>query len=383
MPTRHLFSPDYISVLVADDDPVFRGLVVARLERMNGHAVEAADGVAAWSQLTTQQFDVALVDLNMPGLDGIGLIQCMRGYAYTRHMPIVVMTANDDAETISAALSAGATAFLTKPINWQLFENHLNLIHSTARAERKQRTSMQLMKATNRAKHVIVDALSAQVRTSTLQARARLQDLSILPVGSLMVSDTVDELLEDLDRLAAASKRASHFASILSHDIDASDQTVLLADLIGELIQAVSPEAEAKSNTIRIHSEVPHAHVRCDKDSVQLAIGELLNNALTHALPGQAVEVSTRRYPDGMLAVEIKDNGCGMHPETVARILGALDPSGLNHLAQAEIGFGLPLAKAIAQAHGGELEVRSMTGRGTSALFLLPPDRVRFPAGQN
>ncbi len=78
---------DPLRVLVADDDPILRSLMRARLVRFNGHAVDAEDGLAAWTLLCSQTFDIAIVDLGMPNLDGISLIQCMRGYPRTRHLP--------------------------------------------------------------------------------------------------------------------------------------------------------------------------------------------------------------------------------------------------------------------------------------------------------
>src|SRR5262245_18973837 len=91
---------DPLRILVADDDPILRSLMRARLVRFNGQAVDAEDGLTAWRLLCSQTFDMAIVDLGMPNLDGISLIQCIRGYPRTRHLPIIVVTAQDDRTSI-------------------------------------------------------------------------------------------------------------------------------------------------------------------------------------------------------------------------------------------------------------------------------------------
>lgn len=111
--------------LVADDDPIFRSLVTARLARMSCAVVEAEDGGSAWSKARCQNFDLAIVDFEMPGLEGINLIGCLRGHKSTQHLPIVMCTSRTDGEAMRAAINAGVTSFLTKPLNWVLFDNHL------------------------------------------------------------------------------------------------------------------------------------------------------------------------------------------------------------------------------------------------------------------
>ncbi|HZA02405.1 MAG TPA: response regulator [Hyphomicrobiaceae bacterium] len=114
-----------IRVLVADDEPITRFLTASKLARLNGHVLEAEDGLSAWDLLLSQPCQLAVIDLEMPKLDGFGLIQCVRGHPNTKHLPIVVLTSRDDKEAIERALIAGATSYLIKPLNWKLFGHHI------------------------------------------------------------------------------------------------------------------------------------------------------------------------------------------------------------------------------------------------------------------
>lgn len=117
-------------VLVADDDPIFRSLVASRLAQLACGIVEAGDGGCAWREARRHTFDLAIVDFEMPGLDGIALIQCLRGHPKTKHLPIVMCTSRTDSAAMREAIGAGITSFLTKPVNWSLFDSHIaHLFH--------------------------------------------------------------------------------------------------------------------------------------------------------------------------------------------------------------------------------------------------------------
>ncbi|HEX5693594.1 MAG TPA: ATP-binding protein, partial [Arenimonas sp.] len=101
-------------VLLVEDDPVVAA-VVQDLLRQQGHAVEhAAHGLAALSALAAADFDLALLDLDLPGLDGFQLARLLR--AQGRRLPLLALTARADAEAEREALAAGMDGFLRKPV---------------------------------------------------------------------------------------------------------------------------------------------------------------------------------------------------------------------------------------------------------------------------
>ena len=115
-------------VIVVDDDPIFRSLVAAKLQKLSHEVVEAEDGGEAWSLIAQGDFQLALVDLEMPRFKGIELIRCIRSHPRTSRMPIVVVTSRNDSEAVRTSLEAGATSFVTKPLNWSMFSNHIEYL---------------------------------------------------------------------------------------------------------------------------------------------------------------------------------------------------------------------------------------------------------------
>jgi CheY-like chemotaxis protein len=114
-----------VDVLVADDDPIFRALATSRLLTVGCVTCQARDGGEAWNIVRGQKISLAVVDLDMPGLDGFSLIHCLRGHPQTRHIPIIVCTSREDQASMNEALMAGATSFFRKPVNWTVLEKHI------------------------------------------------------------------------------------------------------------------------------------------------------------------------------------------------------------------------------------------------------------------
>lgn len=127
------------TVLIADDDPDFRGLLVHRAERMGLRIVEARDGNAAMDQLGEHPFDVLILDLYMPGKTGLEVFEAAR--RIDTEIQALVMTGNASVETAVEALRAGAYDYLMKPLeSLAVFElsltralEHRHLLRENAR----------------------------------------------------------------------------------------------------------------------------------------------------------------------------------------------------------------------------------------------------------
>jgi diguanylate cyclase (GGDEF)-like protein/PAS domain S-box-containing protein len=109
-------------VLVADDDPVMRFLMLEMLAQVGLNAVEAADGIQALECYRSMTPDLILLDVDMPGLDGFAVCGEIRriesGNAANSTVPIIMVTGGDELEAVTQAYEVGATDFVSKPINW-------------------------------------------------------------------------------------------------------------------------------------------------------------------------------------------------------------------------------------------------------------------------
>jgi two-component system chemotaxis response regulator CheY len=107
---------DY-TCLIVEDSPMMRQLLVFALSRIkNLSTVEADDGVDALKKLAAGRFDIILVDINMPIMDGLKLVKRIRTDAVHKDVPIMIITTEGSNEDRQRALQLGANAYITKPI---------------------------------------------------------------------------------------------------------------------------------------------------------------------------------------------------------------------------------------------------------------------------
>lgn len=103
-------------VLVVDDSKVMREMVVACLRPYPGLTfTHASSGLEAIERLSLKPYDLIVLDLNMPDIGGIEVVEFVRGQDTLRHLPIVVVTTRGDEASRTRALQAGADRFMTKP----------------------------------------------------------------------------------------------------------------------------------------------------------------------------------------------------------------------------------------------------------------------------
>ncbi len=104
-------------ILIVEDSPTMRQLLVFALKRLKEvEIVEAQDGMDGLRKVTSDGFDLALIDINMPVMDGLKLISLIRGEQSLQSMPICVITTEGATEDRDRALALGANEYLTKPI---------------------------------------------------------------------------------------------------------------------------------------------------------------------------------------------------------------------------------------------------------------------------
>ncbi len=122
-------------ILVVDDDPILREFATVYLSSPCATIDTACDGVAARIRLGQVPYDVVLLDIEMPQLDGFSLLHEIRSDERLRHLPVIMLTGHDDIASIDRAYHAGANSFAAKPVNWRQLSYQIRyvLAHKPAR----------------------------------------------------------------------------------------------------------------------------------------------------------------------------------------------------------------------------------------------------------
>ncbi len=104
-------------VLIVEDSPTMRQVLCFALKRLGKvEIVEAQDGVDGLKKISSDKFDLALIDINMPLMDGLKLVRLIRGDPRCKEVPIAMITTESGREDRERALHLGANAYLTKPV---------------------------------------------------------------------------------------------------------------------------------------------------------------------------------------------------------------------------------------------------------------------------
>jgi DNA-binding response OmpR family regulator len=168
-----------VRLLFADDDPILREFASVHLGTETGAVVTAADGEDAWGLLQDASFDLLLIDLEMPRLDGFGLVRRLRQDPRFRDVPVIVVTGREDVSAIDRAFDAGATSFLVKPINWRLLTYQVRFVLRAQRAMSSLHAARQTAPVGALAPGAVMRELlteSAPLLTLAMQGDAAMQD---------------------------------------------------------------------------------------------------------------------------------------------------------------------------------------------------------------
>lgn len=128
---------DRIELLAVDDDPIQREFCTVYLSTPDVEVTTADSAEDGLAKLALVDFDILLVDVDMPGIDGIEMVRRLRANPRYDAVPIMVITGREDMVSIDQAYEAGATSFMCKPVNWRLLSHQVRFLLRAHRALEK------------------------------------------------------------------------------------------------------------------------------------------------------------------------------------------------------------------------------------------------------
>ena len=183
------------------------------------------------------------------------------------------------------------------------------------------------------------------------------------------VKEFADLSEQELDRIETLVQNLLKITKLDAGAIVLEKATENVEDMMRDIELHFAYRARQEKKEI-ILSGSDHLSLFCDRDWLNEAIDNIVKNAFDHTESGATIRVAWKELPSGVQIV-ITDNGCGIHPEDIHHIFKRFYRSRFSKDTQG-IGLGLPLAKAIIEAHGGLIEVESELGIGTSFIMNFP-----------
>ena len=173
----------------------------------------------------------------------------------------------------------------------------------------------------------------------------------------------------ELDRMETLVQNLLKIVKLDAGAIVFEKEKESVADMMQDLELHFAYRAKQEQKEI-VLSGADDISLFCDRDWLSEAIGNIVKNALDHTQKGEAVHIEWKALPSAV-QIAVRDNGCGIHPEDLYHIFKRFYRSRFSKDTQG-IGLGLPLAKAIIEAHGGVIEVESELGIGTRFIVNFP-----------
>lgn len=368
---------EHARILVADDDPILREFASVQLSTPVATVECVPDGAEAWKRLQDGDFDLALVDIEMPKLDGFALVERIRADARLQYLPVVMLTGREDIASIDRAYRVGATSFVTKPVNWRQLSHQIRYVLRTSRLEGDLRAATVRAEEAARLKGNLLGVLRHEFRTplNSIIGFAELLGASAKEAGSDTCCQHARFITDSGHQLLTMFSEMMALAELGSSDVKLSEDVYGLPRLIELALATVAQVAQEHGVATMVDGEVPDLDILCDRDQMLRMLRHLLHNAVVHG--GKNVRLGVERAADGGLTLTINDDGPGIPPDRLEACLEAFGQGDMTLTrASSGLGLGLPLAKRIAALHGGALDIDSTPGAGTCARINLPANRL-------
>ncbi len=343
---RSSISPAYrVPILAVDDTPANLLALQALTDHLDIDLITAASGAEAIEHSTRREYALILLDVMMPGIDGLETLKQLRALPSARTTPVIFLTARDlNRSMMSRAYALGAVDYLTKPFDTEALLAKLAAFIALYQKEQEIRRQANALAAKDQ--HIAVLAHDLRTPLSVIAMGARLlQDEEHPQVRGIATRidravNRMQELTSDVLSLAQAADRK------LEPVLEYGDLAVLCTEFVDDF-QATYPNVRFER---RIQAA---ANCSFDPRRMQQAIGNLLSNAVKFG--DGWVSLALTAAAD-FVTVEIANGGTPIPAERLPSLFKRFERASDT---QPGTGLGLYIVRSIARAHGGDVTVTS------------------------
>ncbi len=385
-----------IKLLIVDDLPENLLALEASI-RDDGYSIhQASSGEEALALLLEHEFALAILDVQMPGMNGFELAELIRGMARTKHLPIVfVSAAGKELDYAFKGYENGAVDFLYKPLDPYTVKSKVQVFVDLFRQRTELRRQLVALEESRRRQQALV----AELQTAQIELKRALQ------MRDEFMSMVVHELRTPLSVLAMEVR-------VRQHQLAADNTAFFATDNLGKMFERDHRQVRSLTRLIDDMldvSQIQHGKLsirrsRCDltamlrrvvsevsgqrsdvpitlnADCVELSgdwdefrLEQVVVNLLTNALRyggGKPIAVELTQLP-GAAAIRVSDRGVGIAPEDRTRVFEQFVRVG-DRMRTQGLGLGLYITKQLVEAHGGTISVDSTLGEGSTFTVALP-----------
>lgn len=374
-----------IRLLIVDDETVFRNNLAKLLHRRGIPCQQAADGRSCLDVFENHPPDVLVLDVKLPGLGGIEVLQRIRKKGYATE--VILLTGEATTQGGVEGIKAGAFDYLAKPIEIE----HL-ITKVTQAYDKIQRLSAQKKEADFRKKvekrMMAAERLAALGTLAAGVAHEINNPLAIINeaagwIGMLLKKDELSRVpyrrdfenaLEKIDKSIERAKMITHQLLGMVKNHDETHTRVDVTELVEEAIQLVTRFAKKKRIAIALFAGSGRIEIISDPNQLRQVLINLLSNAIDAEPPSGTIRVSLEQKKNEV-TIAVQDNGHGIPKEQAGKVF---DPFFTTKAPGQGTGLGLFVSRRIVERLCGQIEFKSQIGRGTTFYVSLPTKTTGF-----
>jgi len=362
------------SLILVVDDNQENLKVVSNLLKGKGYQIALSmNAENAYNVLQTNQVDLILLDVMMPGEDGYSLCRRIKQEAHLAEIPVIFLTALTDTNDLLEGFKAGGVDYITKPFRREELLARVKSHVELSQAKRNILEQAELIQQINRTRDRMYSVISHDIKSPFANISMMI---SMIADGYLEVdSDDFREIIENLNYSTKETytllENLLQWTRTQTGNLETHPETVSVLDLVENSLGFVSMNAEHKEISIEVDvAERIKLHV--DPNMIKSVIRNLLSNAIKFTHNGGVIKLTTEQN-DEHIALLISDNGVGMNEEQMNNLFKEnifSTTAGTGN--EKGSGLGLHLVYDFTRRNGGQIKVQSQPDEGTTF-------RIEFP----
>jgi signal transduction histidine kinase len=363
---------DKIQVLIADDEDPLRNTIAAWLNDEGFDVEQAADGVEAIKKVQSKDFDIALLDIKMPGANGLEVLRYVK--KNSPQTEVVMMTGMSDVSMAVEAMKLGAKEYLTKPIDMdQLVPQIKGIIRTRDAEDRIRRLQSEHTARLLYDLHNPIAGLRQSIGYLLKGMAGSIGDHQKELLGYMTTSiDKVIDLLTDMMDLTKLEGGRVRLNKGIGN----------LGTTVQHVMQEFRIPVQSGKIKMDFHAEPNLPPLEYDSEKIEQVLQNFLSNAITHTPAQGAIVLQVRKVaivleegqqPVDHVIVSVFNSGTGIPKEELPLIFDRYRDlvSGKSNKEKSS-GLGLIISQRIIESHNGKIWVESETGKGATFFFALP-----------